>query len=79
MPLYFAVEVRLAELIVASDTHAPSGSWLAGWNASSVVSSRAAQSTALAYSSSCSASHLQVCGSNGSGSGLMVVPSSLTA
>ena len=46
-------------------------------DAEAPVRRRAAQSTARAYSSSCSASQLQVCGSSGNGSGLIGVPSLL--
>ena len=56
----------------------PAGSWLFGSPASSVAASAvAAQSRALPYRGSRSASQPHVCGSSGSGFRLIVTPSLL--
>ncbi len=79
IPLYCAVEVRLSVLKVTPSTENPCGSWLVGAAPPTSVVRRAesAQSSAPDARSSRSTSQPQVCGSSGTGSVLIVVPSLL--
>ena len=76
MPLYCAVDVRLAVLNVTPESVSPSGSWDVAALASSVTASAdPAQSSAPAYRFSRSASQLQVAVSSGTGKRLISTPS----